>query len=219
MELQLRNWLYFTWLSGDHIVEGQVHGIDKCSWALGEEPPVRAWGSGGRQVRVESKWGEIYDHHSVVYEFASGARMFTLGRQQAGCFNDNSEVFLGTKGRCDLQRGRIEGETNWTYRSRPAAGARARPARSMYQMEHDALFAAIRAGQPINNGHYMCQSTLMAIFGRLVGYTGQQITWPQMLASKQDLSPKTYRFDAAPPTLPGADGNYPIPMPGVTRFV
>jgi len=219
MEFQLRNWLYFAWLSGDHIVEGQVHGIDKCSWALGEEPPVCAWGSGGRQVRVESKWGEIYDHHSVVFEFASGARMFALGRQQAGCFNDNSEMLLGTKGRCDLQRGRIEGETNWSYRAHAAAGARGRPARPMHQVEHDELFAAIRAGRPINNGHYMCQSTLMAILGRLVGYTGQQITWAQMLASQQDLSPTAYRFDAAPPTLPGPDGQYPIPMPGVTRFV
>jgi predicted dehydrogenase len=221
MEFQLRNWLYFTWLSGDHIVEGQVHGIDKCSWALGEEQPLRAWGTGGRQVRVESKWGEIFDHHAVVYEYASGARLFALGRQQAGCFNDNSEVLLGTKGRCDLQKGRIEGETNWCYRARPAGAARERDraARPMYQIEHDELFAAIRAGRAINNGHYMCQSTLMAVLGRLVGYTGQQITWEQITRSQLDLSPKTYALDAPPPALPGADGKYSIPTPGVTKFI
>jgi predicted dehydrogenase len=226
MEFQLRNWPYFTWLSGDHIVEGQVHGIDKCSWALHEEPPVRAWGSGGRQVRIESKYGEIYDHHSVVFEYASGARMFALGRQQAGCFNDNSNVLLGTKGRCNLEQGRIEGETNWSYRARVgdlagSAGAksRKRTLRSMYDVEHDELFAAIRAGRCINNGRYMCQSTLMAILGRLVGYTGQQITWEQIAQSKQDLSPKAYAMGAQPPTLPGPDGKYPVAMPGATRFV
>ncbi len=89
----------------------------------------------------------------------------------------------------------------------------------MHQVEHDELFAAIRAGKCINNGHYMCQSTLVAILGRTVGYTGQQITWEEMSRSKLDLSPKRYAFDAEPPTMPGPDGRYPVAMPGVTKFV
>jgi predicted dehydrogenase len=225
MEFQMRNWYYFTWLSGDHNVEQQIHGIDKCSWGLRDEPPVRAWGLSGRQVRTDPQWGDIYDHHAVVYEYASGARMYALARQQPGCFNDYSEILFGTKGRCDLQKGRIEGETNWSHGAQSgdltghSGRLRKGAMRPMHQVEHDELFAAIRAGKCINNGDYMCQSTLIAILGRTVGYTGQAITWEQMNRSKQDLSPKRYAFDAEPPTLRDSDGKYPVAMPGVTRFV
>jgi predicted dehydrogenase len=225
MEFQMRNWYYFTWLSGDHNVEQQIHGIDKCSWGLRDEPPVRAWGLSGRQVRTDPQWGDIYDHHAVVYEYASGARMYALARQQPGCFNDYSEILFGTKGRCDLQKGRIEGETNWSHGAQAgdltghSGRLRKGAMRPMHQVEHDELFAAIRAGKCINNGDYMCQSTLIAILGRTVGYTGQAITWEQMNRSKQDLSPKRYAFDAEPPTLRDSDGKYPVAMPGVTRFV
>lgn len=226
MEFQMRNWYYFTWLSGDHNVEQQIHGIDKCSWALGDKPPLKAWATSGRQIRIDPKYGDIYDHHAVVYEYANGTRMYAFARQQPGCFNDYSEVLLGTKGRCDLQKGRIEGKTNWTqgqqagdlssFSVRKAKQGAIRP---MHQVEQDELFAAIRAGKCINNGDYMCQSTLVAILGRTAGYTGQEITWEEMTQSKLDLSPQRYAFDAAPPTLPGPDGKYPVAMPGVTRFV
>lgn len=226
MEFQMRNWYYFTWLSGDHNVEQQIHGIDKCSWAMRDKPPVKAWAISGRQVRTESKYGNIYDHHAVVYEYDDGARMYALARQQPGCFNDYSEMLMGTKGRCDLQKGRIEGETNWAFGQ--SAGdlsgfgvkkARKDGLRPMHQVEQDEMFAAIRAGKPINNGDYMCQSTLLAILGREAGYTGQEITWEQMTASQLDLSPERYAFDAPPPILPGPDGKYPVAMPGVTKFV
>lgn len=226
MEFQMRNWYYFTWLSGDHNVEQQIHGIDKCSWAMRDKPPVKAWAISGRQVRTESKYGNIYDHHAVVYEYDDGARMYALARQQPGCYNDYSEMLMGTKGRCDLQKGRIEGETNWAF-GQPAGDlsgygvkkARKEGLRPMHQVEQDEMFAAIRAGKPINNGDYMCQSTLLAILGREAGYTGQEITWQQMTASQLDLSPERYAFDAPPPILPGPDGKYPVAMPGVTKFV
>lgn len=113
MEFQMRNWYYFTWLSGDHNVEQQIHGIDKCSWAMKDKTPVKAWAISGRQVRTDAKWGNIYDHHAVVYEYDDGARFYALARQQPGCFNDYSEMLMGTKGRCDLQKGRI---LPWLYR-------------------------------------------------------------------------------------------------------
>ncbi len=227
MEFQMRNWYYFTWLGGDHNVEQQIHGIDKCIWALGDKAPAKTWAISGRQVRVDPKWGDIYDHHAVVYEFDDGARMYALARQQPDCFNDYSEMLMGTKGRCDLQKGVIEGETNWSYGKGAAdlSGYGVRKARKkgverpMHQVEQDELFAAIRAGKPINNGEYMCQSTLIAILGRTAGYTGKEITWPEMQASQQDLSPERYAFDATPPTVPGPDGKYPIATPGVTKFV
>ncbi len=225
MEFQMRNWYYFTWLSGDHNVEQQVHGIDKCSWAMRDKPPKKAWALSGRQVRTDPMYGNIYDHHAMVYEYDNGTRMYAFARQQPGCFNDYSEVLLGTKGKCDLQKGRIEGETNWAYSdgtgklARVGAQSYAKDGRTMHQVEHDEMFAAIRAGKPINNGEYMCQSTLMAILGRTAGYTGQEITWEQMKASKLDLSPERYAFDSPPPILPGPDGKYPVAMPGITKFV
>ena len=226
MEFQMRNWYYFTWLCGDHNVEQQIHGIDKCSWALQDKPPVSAWAISGRQVRVEPKWGNIFDHHAVVYEYDGGARMYALARQQQACYNDYSEIITGTKGQCDLQKGMITGETNWSYGETAADHwnktgrklAKDRP-RPMHQVEQDEMFAAIRAGKPINNGHYMCQSTLLAIMGREAGYTGQKITWEQMNQSQQDLSPKQYSFDAPPPILPDAEGKYPVAVPGFTKFV
>jgi len=226
MEFQMRNWYYFTWLSGDHNVEQQIHGLDKCTWALRDRAPVKAWAASGRQVRVEPKYGDIYDHHAVVYEYDDGARMYAIARQQPNCYNDYSEMLMGTKGRCDLQKGRIEGETKWEYGQQAGdlsgfgvKKARKDALRPMHQVEQDELFAAIRAGKVINNGEYMCQSTLVAILGRTAGYTGQMIEWEQMKNSKLDLSPQRYAFDAAPPTLPGPDGKYPVAMPGVTKFV
>jgi myo-inositol 2-dehydrogenase/D-chiro-inositol 1-dehydrogenase len=226
MEFQMRNWYYFTWLSGDHNVEQQIHGIDKCSWALQDKPPAKAWAISGRQVRVDPKYGDIYDHLAVVYEYDNGTRMYALARQQPGCYNDYSEWLIGTKGRCDLQKGRITGETNWSYGQQAGDLSGNSPKkirkgglRPMHQVEQDELFAAIRSGKCINNGEYMCQSTLLAILGRTAGYTGQEITWEQMKQSKQDLSPKRYAFDATPPTVMGPDGKYPVAMPGVTKFV
>ena len=77
MEYQVRNWLYFTWLSGDHIVEQHIHSLDKAAWVMKDEPPVSAVGSGGRQVRTGEQWGNIYDHFAVVYEYANGMKLFS----------------------------------------------------------------------------------------------------------------------------------------------
>ncbi len=133
MEWQLRNWLYFTWLSGDHNTEQHVHSLDKAAWVMHDEPPVKAWGLGGRQVRVQPEYGNIYDHHAVVYEYASGVKLFSFCRQQAGCSVDVSDYVLGTKGTADLMKHTIKsGESNWRYRGE---------APNMYQQEHDELFA------------------------------------------------------------------------------
>jgi predicted dehydrogenase len=205
MQYQMRNWYYFTWLCGDHIVEQHVHSLDKAAWAMRDEPPLRAWGLGGRQVRTEAKFGQIYDHHAVVYEYANGARVYSYCRQQAGCFSDVSDVFLGTKGRANILQYQIEGPNKWRYRG---------PIPGMYDAEHQALFAAIRAGKAINNGQYMARSTMLAILGRMVTYSGQAITWQQALDSPQSLSPARYAMDADPPVLPDKEGKYPVAMPG-----
>jgi predicted dehydrogenase len=203
MEWQLRNWLYFTWLSGDHNVEQHVHSLDKMAWAMGDVYPVRASGTGGRQVRVGQEYGHIFDHHAVVYEYANGVKCFSFCRQQAGCQIDVSDYVMGTKGTCSVMTHSITGEHPWKHRKDAKD--------DMYQNEHDELFASIRAGQPINNGDYMTKSTLMAIMGRMATYTGKLITWDMALNSKEDLAPPQYEFGRLP--VP------PVAKPGVTKFV
>jgi myo-inositol 2-dehydrogenase/D-chiro-inositol 1-dehydrogenase len=205
MEYQMRNWLYFTWLSGDHNVEQHIHSLDKAAWAMHDEPPVSAVGVGGRQVRTGEQWGNIYDHHAVTYEYANGVKVFAYCRQMDGCQMDVSDHIIGTKGIAHLMQNpvpAIEGQENWQYFG---------PKKDMYQVEHDELFAAIRAGKRIDNSQYMAKSSMMAIMGRMATYTGQKIAWKDAMASKEDLSPAKYEW-----------GDIPVPtvaMPGVTKFV
>jgi predicted dehydrogenase len=229
MEWQLRNWLYYTWLSGDHNVEQHIHSLDKMAWALRDQYPVKAVGLGGRQVRTDPRFGQIFDHHSVVYEYANGIRLFSNCRQQDGTASDVSDQLVGTKGLCHIDagagRGTIRlhaapgkdgGEVNARQDSRPGRGrvlwqSRGGDVGNMYQNEHDELFASIRSGKPIHNGDYMTKSTLMAIMGRMATYTGQVITWEMAMTSKEDLTPPHYEFGPLP--VP------PVAKPGVTKFI
>jgi predicted dehydrogenase len=214
MEWQLRNWLYFTWLSGDHNVEQHIHSLDKMAWVLGDQYPQKAVGLGGRQVRTGPEYGNIFDHHSVVYQYPHGVKLFSNCRQQNNCAQDVSDQITGTKGIChiDAQRARFsivpfgKGQKKWAYRR-----ARGSSDRGMYQNEHDELIASIRSGKPINNGEYMSKSTLLAIMGRMATYTGQEITWEMALNSKEALMPAKMEMGSLP--VP------PVAKPGVTKFV
>ncbi|MEY3120037.1 MAG: Inositol 2-dehydrogenase, partial [Bacteroidota bacterium] len=148
-----------------HIVEQHIHSLDKCMWAMKDEPPISAMGLGGRQVRVSTDFGHIFDHHAVVYEWKNGAKAFSYTRQQDGCFNEVNDYLMGTQGTCDVMKHQIKGKNPWVMKKRPQD--------DMYQNEHNELFASIRAGKPINDGEWMCQSTLMAIMGRMATYTGK----------------------------------------------
>ncbi len=203
MEYQMRNWYYYSWLSGDFIVEQHCHNLDKAAWLMKGEMPVSCTALGGRQQRVEAKFGNIYDHFSSVFEYAGGAKLFSYCRQMAGCVGDINDHVLGTKGQCQLMKHTITPHAGaaWTYDGDEG---------DMYQIEHNELFAGIRAGRPINDGEAAARSTLMAVLGRQAAYTGKKITWEQMLNSKEDLSPKSYAW--GPNEVPG------VPMPGVTKF-
>jgi predicted dehydrogenase len=204
MEWQMRNWYYFTWLSGDFNVEQHVHNLDVCAWALREQYPARAVGLGGRQVRTGPEYGNIYDHFSVVYEYASGVRVYSHTRQQVNCKNEIAVHVLGARGRANINERRmvITGAKPWEQRGRD---------NNFFQTEHDELFASIRNGRPINNGAYMAKSTLMAIMARMAAYTGREITWEMALNSKEDLTPARYEW--------GRLATPAVAMPGVTRFV
>jgi predicted dehydrogenase len=205
MEYQMRNWYYFTWLSGDFNVEQHVHMLDLCSWIMKDDYPVRAYGTGGRQVRTGPEYGNIYDHHSVVYEYAGGAKLFATCRQQSGCMNDISVEVFGTKGKATFGRRNPEiiADERWSYEGEQNI---------QQQTEHDELFASIRDGKGLNNGEYMSKSTLLAIMGRMATYTGKAVTWEQAMNSKENLAPERYDWDAKPPEAV-------IAMPGVTTLI
>jgi predicted dehydrogenase len=203
MEWQMRNWYYFTWLSGDFNVEQHVHYLDVCAWAMNDQYPVKAIGTGGRQVRTGPEYGNIYDHHSVIYEYENGVKLFSTCRQQPGCQNNITSYVFGEKGTAEVSERRltISAGGEWSY---------GKSTNDMLQTEHDELFASIRNGRPVNNGEYMAKSTLLAIMGRFATYTGQTVTWDQAFNSQEDLTPPHYEW-----------GDLEIPsiaMPGVTRI-
>ena len=199
MEWQCRNWLYFTWLSGDHIVEQHVHNLDVINWAIGSHP-VQCMGMGGRQVRTAPKFGNIFDHFAIEYEYPNGIRVLSMCRQTAGCNNQVSERLAGTKGKTytDSSNGFIEGPNAYKYE-----GESPNP----YEQEHTDLIASIRSGEPLNEGKRVAESTMTAIMGRMSAYTGRALKWDwAMNASKLDLSPARYEFyDLAvrPVSVPG----------------
>jgi len=204
MQYHMKNWYYFTWLSGDFNVEQHVHMLDLCSWAIGEYP-VSAIGTGGRAVRTGPEYGNIYDHHSVIYEYKNGVKLFAACRQQQGCAPDISSTVIGSKGTAYFssrgsyiltdKRERFDGERD-----------------NIYQIEHDVLFRGVRKNEVTNNGDYMSKSTLLAILGRMATYTGQKVTWEQAMNSPEDLTPSSYDWNGTPPPSE-------IAIPGMTKLV
>ncbi len=202
MEYQMRNWLYYRWLSGDHIVEQFIHSLDKSLWLHNDTPPVSAYGLGGREVRTDPVFGDVYDHFSVVYEWADGTKTFAHTRQMSDCFGQVEDFIFGTKGTAKILANEIKGHAgDWKFDGEKP---------SMYDEEHRALFSAIRDGRVINNGQYMCYSTLMAIMGREACYSGKVIKWDDLMNSPMDLSPHTYEFGAAPSVSVPVPGKYVV---------
>jgi predicted dehydrogenase len=206
-EWQVRNWLYFYWLSGDHIVEQHIHSIDKALWAMKDVPPERAISSGGRINRVEPEFGNIYDHFNTVFEWKNGVKCFSSCRQWSDkpekVATDISDWVYGTDGKTNVMDRfhRIIGKNAWRKSESPI---------SMYDAEHMALFNAIRKGEVINNGDYMCKSTLMAIMGREAAYTGKIVTWDQIMASEKKLGPEKLAWAEMKVD--------PVAVPGTTKF-
>ena len=205
MENQIRNWLYYYWLSGDHVVEQHIHSLDKALWVMNNEPPTRVTSTGGRQQRTAPQFGNIYDHFGNVYEWdlpgGRQVRCMSYCRQYNQCANDTSDIVFGTEGTANLMMHSITGKTRW--RRKPT------PPENMYDSEHKALFGAIRSGKVINNGDYMCKSTLMGIMARESAYSGKVVTWDEILNSKQDLSPASgYNFGPMPVAPVAVPGEY-----------
>ena len=202
VEAMIRNWNYYTWLSGDHIVEQHVHNIDIMNWAL-DAVPQKAIGMGGRQQRTGPEYGHIYDHFAVEFEYPGGVRVTSLCRQNNDCVSRVSEHLVGTMG-VSNPANTIEGVNAYSF-----TGESPNP---MVQ-EHANLIASVRAGEPINEGRQLAESTLAAIMGRVAAYTGQEVTREFLLnESTLDLIP--------PHDLGFGDMDTPeIAVPGVTPLV
>lgn len=208
MQYQMRNWYYFNWLCGDHIVEQHIHNLDVANWVK-DATPVRARGHGGRQVRNGIDDGEIFDHHQVEYDYADGSKVFSYCHHWGGAWSSVSEHAHGTKGYADLAGKRIEGAKAWKFER-----ARGEESNDPYQREHDVLFDAIRNDKPFNEAVVGAQATMTAILGRMATYSGREITWDAALASDENLFPDALDWNANPKSLPDANGRYKIARPG-----
>ncbi len=215
VEYQASNQYHFHWLCGDDVPQTLIHNLDRASWAMRNTAPVRAYGMAGRSTLKGEIYGDVFDHHAVVYEFVNGVRIYAYCRTIDNCYNENSSLILGTKGRCDLLKLKIQGETNWQH---PGSQGKA----NAYDLEHVALFTAIRTGKPVNAGDYMVRSTLITLMGQFSCYSGKEVTWEQI--SKSDFvhlpRPEDVRPDMEPPVRPGPDGSYPVfYTPGVSKLL
>ena len=214
LEYQIRNWYYFTWLSGDHIVEQHVHNLDIAHWIKGELP-VMAQGLGGREMRKDKVNGQIFDHHFVEFAYADGSRLFSECCQIRGhCRRIIAEHAVGTKGSADIPNGgklyQITGANPWVQRVNKRFDA--------HQGEHYPFFDAIRNNDPYMEAKYGAESTMMAILGRMATYSGKYVTWEKALTMENKLVPDNITsFDSKPPVVPDEKGWYPIAKPGTSE--
>ncbi|MEO7314240.1 MAG: Gfo/Idh/MocA family oxidoreductase [Ginsengibacter sp.] len=213
MEYQMRNWYYFTWLCGDHILEQHIHNIDVVNWFKGGYP-VKAQGMGGREVRKGKDYGEIFDHHFVEFEYADGSVMNSQCRHIPHTMSKVDELLVGTKGKIQCGAGRIsslQGKELYQFDRKKE--------NNPYQQEHDDLFATIAKGEfkfaDAENGAH---STLTAILGRMSTYSGQVLSYDKVLNSGISIMPKEFSFTAQPPVLPDSVGIYAAAIPGVTKY-
>ena len=218
MEYQMRNWYYFNWLCGDHILEQHIHNIDVANWFIGEHP-IKAQGMGGRQVRNGKDHGQIFDHHFVEFTYPSGAVISSQCRHQPGCFSRVSEAFQGTSGTSYTGGG--NSAVLKSYAGQTLYNHNGENDKNPYQVEHDELFAAIRNKRAIiNDTDYAAESTMAAILGRMATYSGKEITWDAAMACNLELVPDEdlLEFSSIPPVVPNEQGDYPIPVPGQTKY-
>ncbi|MNK40323.1 Inositol 2-dehydrogenase [compost metagenome] len=217
MEYQMRNWYYFNWLCGDHIVEQHVHNIDIANWVKNAHP-ISVQGTGSRAWRTGKDYGEIYDNHSIELTYADGAIIHSQCRHFEGISNRVDESFQGTKGKIYLSGSNqaimkdYSGKELYNHNTKGNANP--------YQTEHDELFDAVSKGEyKFSNVDYAATSTFSSIIGRYATYSGQTIKWDEALASNISLMPERFAWDANPKLMPDEKGLYPIAMPGQAKVI
>ena len=199
MTWQLKNWLYFTWLSGDHIVEQHVHNIDVANWVM-NDTPVKVYGMGGRQVRTDPAYGHCFDHFAIELEYKSGVKIQSMCRQIDGTAARVSESFIGTKGTSNPS-GSINGTTRYRFEGKQV---------DPYVQEHIDMIASIRAGKPLNEGKRIAESCLTAIMGRIACYSGQEITFDEAMKLDLDIMPAEFKFGKLPVPPVASPGRFKL---------
>lgn len=213
MEYQMRNWYYFNWLCGDHIVEQHVHNIDVANWVKGKYP-VSIEGTGSRAHRTGKDYGEIYDNFAIEMTYDDGSVVYSQCRHFEGTHNRVEETFQATKGRVYLSAGNQA--VLWDANGKEIYRHDAKGNPNPYRQEHVELFAAIAKGEyKFDNAEYGAYSTLTGIIGRIACYTGNVVKWEKAIQSNISLMPERYAWDALPRPLPGEDGLYPVAVPGM----
>jgi len=207
-EWQIRNWYYFTWLSGDHIVEQHIHNLDVINWVLGTHP-VKAVGVGGRQARTAPEFGNIYDHFAIEFEYPNGVKVLSMCRQIDDCASRVTEFIVGTNG--------VASPSGWLRTRDGKEGRYQGPNPNPYVQEHLHLIQSIRNGKPINEGVQVTKSTLTAIMGRMAAYTGQEVTWEQVLNSQLNYFERVEKLIAANDFVPIPID--PVAIPGKTKLI
>lgn len=217
MEYQMRNWYYFNWLCGDHIVEQHVHNIDIANWVKNAYP-VSVQGTGSRAWRTGKDYGEIYDNHAVELTYADGAVIYSQCRHFEGIANRVDETFQGTKGRTYLSAG--NNGVIWDLKGKELFSHPTKGNANPYQTEHDELFAAIAKGDyKFADAERGAKSCFTAIVGRYATYSGQTIKWDEALQANNSLMPDELSWTANPKLMPDANGLYPIPTPGKSKII
>ncbi len=211
LEWQCNNWYHFNWISGDQICEQHIHNIDVMNWCYQGPPKVftsvggRAWRShnqkqvdaakavcrhfnNGSETRWEKYNGDIWDHMLCELEYENGARCMSYSGHSPGK-GRGGEKIVGTKGTSNCSN-QIEGENAWKFQGKNVNGQ---------QQEHIDLIKSIRAGEPLNEGQRIAESTLTAVGARTAAFTGRSFTWKWLLnASKQDLVPAQDQLKPGP---------------------
>jgi myo-inositol 2-dehydrogenase/D-chiro-inositol 1-dehydrogenase len=210
-QYQFSNWYHFCWLSGDDVTQSLVHNLDRVAWILHEQTPLWCFGLGGRSASFGEVYGDMFDHHTVVYEYPGGVRVYALCRTQVNTYGHYNDLIMGTKGQCNLFAYRIEGETKWQYSG---------PRNDAHLEVQKVFMDSIRKGEPINSGYHMAKSTMVAVMGQLACYLGKELTYEQVSQSNFQFGPPPDEssFDTPPPVVPDETGNYLIPKPGITKF-
>lgn len=214
MEYQMRNWYYFTWICGDHIVEQHIHNIDVVNWAVGDYP-VTAQGMGGRLVRKGPEHGQIFDHHYVEFHYKDGQILNSQCRHMPKTTTKVDELVMGTKGKVLFNDAKIvDNKDKVLYQFDK------KKENQPYQTEHDELFAAIAKGEfKFWDAERAAKSTMTAISGRLATYSGQVIDIEKAMNLDLGFLKDEYSFNMTPPVLPDLEGNYPVAKPGETRYI
>lgn len=207
MEYQLRNWLFYTWLSGDQPVEQFVHNIDVMNWVM-DATPVKAIAVGGRQVRTAPEYGDVYDHFCIEYEFANGVRVMAMCRQWDNTSYRISNLVVGSEGEALLEQFTdfyVRGKQSWEPGKQWS---------NPYVLEHRNLLQSLRKGEPLNEARQVAESTLTAIMGRMAAYTGKEVTWEQAMNSQLNYVQRVLNLTLDTPAY-----HDPVPIPGKTPLV